>query len=194
MTDNDTKAQIIAAAAQQFADLGYKRATTRKIAQAADVTEVTLFRHFGSKQNLFTAVLNQYALQPDSGGMFEMVLGEDYRQDMLQMGQYTMRIMQERRDAMRMMLCEAAHFPELQEVLGQAPRQMRDMIANYLQQRIEAGDIVPRDPNVMAQGFLGFFFSYTMAFGFLDQAMALEPSLDEMVAEFVDLFVQGTLI
>lgn len=194
MTDNDTKAQIIAAAAQQFADLGYKRATTRKIAQAADVTEVTLFRHFGSKQNLFTAVLNQYALQPDSGGMFEMVLGEDYRQDMLQMGQYTMRIMQERRDAMRMMLCEAAHFPELQEVLGQAPRQMRDMIANYLQQRIEAGDIVPRDPNVMAQGFLGFFFSYTMAFGFLDQAMALELSLDEMVAEFVDLFVQGTLI
>jgi AcrR family transcriptional regulator len=194
MTDNDTKAQIIAAAAQQFVDLGYKRATTRKIAQAADVTEVTLFRHFGSKQNLFTAVLNQYALQPDSGGMFEMVLGEDYRQDMLQMGQYTMRIMQERRDAMRMMLCEAAHFPELQEVLGQAPRQMRDMIANYLQQRIDAGDIVPRDPNVMAQGFLGFFFSYTMAFGFLDQAMALEPSLDEMVAEFVDLFVQGTLI
>jgi AcrR family transcriptional regulator len=194
MTDNDTKAQIIAAAAQQFVDLGYKRATTRKIAQAADVTEVTLFRHFGSKQNLFTAVLNQYALQPDSGGMFEMVLGEDYRQDMLQMGQYTMRIMQERRDAMRMMLCEAAHFPELQEVLGQAPRQMRDMIANYLQQRIDAGDIVPRDPNVMAQGFLGFFFSYTMAFGFLDQAMVLEPSLDEMVVEFVDLFVQGTLI
>ena len=194
MAGKDIKAQIIEAAAQQFADLGYKRATTRKIALAADVTEVTLFRHFGSKQNLFTAVLNQYALQPDSGGMFEMVLGEDYRQDMLQMGQYTMRIMQERRDAMRMMLCEAAHFPELQEVLGQAPRQMRDMIANYLQQRIEAGDIVPRDPNVMAQGFLGFFFSYTMAFGFLDQAMALEPSTDEMVAEFVDLFVQGTLI
>ena len=193
MAGKDIKAQIIEAAAQQFADLGYKRATTRKIALAADVTEVTLFRHFGSKQNLFTAVLNQYALQPDSGGMFEMVLGEDYRQDMLQMGQYTMRIMQERRDAMRMMLCEAAHFPELQEVLGQAPRQMRDMIANYLQQRIEAGDIVPRDPHVMAQGFLGFFFSYTMAFGFLDQAMALESSLDEMVAEFVDLFVQGTL-
>ena len=163
MAGKDIKAQIIEAAAQQFADLGYKRATTRKIALAADVTEVTLFRHFGSKQNLFTAVLNQYALQPDSGGMFEMVLGEDYRQDMLQMGQYTMRIMQERRDAMRMMLCEAAHFPELQEVLGQAPRQMRDMIANYLQQRIEAGDIVPRDPHVMAQGFLGFFFSYTMA-------------------------------
>ena len=193
MADKYIKAQIIEAAAQQFADLGYKRATTRKIALAADVTEVTLFRHFGSKQNLFTAVLNQYALQPDSGGMCEMVLGEDYRQDMLQMGQYTMRIMQERRDAMRMMLCEAAHFPELQEVLGQAPRQMRDMIANYLQQRIEAGDIVPRDPHVMAQGFLGFFFSYTMAFGFLDQAMALESSLDEMVAEFVDLFVQGTL-
>lgn len=194
MTDNDTKAQIIAAAEQQFFDLGYKRATTRKIAQAADVTEVTLFRHFGNKQNLFMAVVNQNAMQPDSEEMLSLTLEGDYRQDMLRLGQYMMRIMQERRDGMRMMLCEAAHFPELQEVVGQAPRQLRDMIANYLQQCIEAGDIVARDPQVMAQGFLGFFFSYTIAFGFLDQAMALESSTDEMVAEFVDLFVQGTLI
>jgi AcrR family transcriptional regulator len=194
MADKNIKTQIMDAAAQQFAELGYKRATTRKIAQAAGVTEVTLFRHFGSKQNLFTAVLNRHALQPDSNAIFNQTLEGDYHQDMLRMGQYTMQIMQERRDVMRMMLCEAAHFPELQELLGQAPRQMRDMIAGYLQRRIEAGDIVPRDPHVMAQGFLGFFFSYTMAFGFLDQAMALELSQDEMVAEFVDLFVQGTLI
>lgn len=193
MTENDTKAQIIAAAAQQFFNLGYKRATTRKIAQAAGVTEVTLFRHFGHKQNLFMAVVNQNVLQPDSDEMHTLTLG-DYRQDMLRLGQYTMRIMMERRDGMQLMLCEAAHFPEMQEAVGQAPLQLRSMIADYLQQRIDAGDIVARDPQVMAQGFLGFFFSYTIAFSFLDQTMALESSLDEMVTEFVDLFVQGTLV
>jgi AcrR family transcriptional regulator len=194
MTENDTKAQIIEAAEQQFFDLGYKRATTRKIAQAAGVTEVTLFRHFGNKQNLFMAVINQNAMKPDLEEIRSLTLEGDYRQDMLRLGRFMMRIMQERRDGMRMMLCEAAHFPELQEVVGQAPLQLRSMIANYLQKRIDAGDIVARDPQVMAQVFLGFFFSYTIAFGFLDQMMALESSLDEMTAEFVDLFVQGTLI
>lgn len=194
MAENDTKARIIEAAAQQFFDLGYKRATTRGIAQAADVSEVTLFRHFGNKQDLFLAVINQNGMQPDSKEVLSLTLEGDYRQDMLRLGHYLMQIMQERRDGMRLMLCEAAHFPELQEVVGQAPLQLRGMIAKYLQQRIDAGDIVARDPQVMAQGFLGFFFSYTIAFGFLDQMMALESSQDEMVAEFVDLFVQGTLI
>jgi AcrR family transcriptional regulator len=194
MTENNTKAQIIEAAEQQFFDLGYKRATTRKIAQAAGVTEVTLFRHFGNKQNLFLAVINQKATQPDADEFLSLNLEGDYREDMLRLGRFMMRIMQERRDGMRLILCEAAHFPELQDVVGQAPLQLRDMIANYLQQRIDAGDIVARDPQVMAQGFLGFFFSYTIAFGFLDQKMALEASPDEMTVEFVDLFVQGTLL
>lgn len=194
MTKNNIKTQIIEAAEKQFFDLGYKRATTRKIAQAAGVTEVTLFRHFGNKQNLFLAVVNQKATQSDADEFLSLNLEDDYREDMLRLGRFMMRIMQERRDGMRLILCEAAHFPELQEVVGRAPLQLRDMIANYLQQRIDAGDIVARDPQVMAQGFLGFFFSYTIAFGFLDQTMALEASPDEMTAEFVDLFVQGTLL
>jgi AcrR family transcriptional regulator len=194
MTENDTKAQIIEAAEQQFFNLGYKRATTRKIAQTAGVTEVTLFRHFGNKQNLFMAVINKNGIEPDSAEILSLTDGGDYLQDMQRLGQFIMRIMQERRDGMQLMLCEAAHFPELQEAMGQAPLQLRSMIANYLQHRIDAGDIVARDPQVMAQGFIGFFFSYTIAFSFLDQTMALESSLDEMTAEFVDLFVQGTLI
>jgi len=194
MTENDTKAQIIEAAEQQFFDLGYKRATTRKIAQAAGVTEVTLFRHFINKQNLFMAVIDQNAMQPDSEEILNLSIEGDYRQDMLRLGRFMMRIMQERRDGMQLMLCEAAHFPELQDVIGKAPLQLRNMIANYLQKRIDAGDIVDRNPQVMAQGFLGFFFSYTMAFSFLDQAFALDASTDEMIVEFVDLFVQGTLI
>ncbi len=194
MTEDDIKARLIEAAQKQFSTLGYKRATTRKIAQAAGLTEVTLFRHFGNKQNLFMAMIDQNGIQPDSAEILSLSVEGDYRQDMLHLGQYLMKIMQARRDGMQLMLCEAAHFPELKEVMGKTTLQMRSMIAGYLQKRIDAGDIVDRDPQVMAQCFLGFFFSYTMAFGFLDQAMALDLSTDEMIVEFVDLFVQGTLI
>ena len=44
--------QLLAAAARVYAEAGYRGATTRRIALAAGVNEITLFRHFGSKDAL----------------------------------------------------------------------------------------------------------------------------------------------
>lgn len=48
----DVRAQLLDAAVNVFADAGFRGATTRRIAQTAGVNEVTLFRHFGSKEGL----------------------------------------------------------------------------------------------------------------------------------------------
>ncbi len=188
----DTRTCILEAAADIFASEGYARATTRQIAAESGLTEMTLFRYFGSKQNLFAAVLEQYAIRPSSDTLTDKNLSGNYAEDMLFMGRHIMQIFLERREAMKIMLCESTHFPELQETLGQAPRQIRNMIASYLRRRIEAGDVKPRNPDMMAQAFLSFFFSYTMAIGFFDQAMSLDSPDEELLTEFVDLFVQGT--
>ncbi len=44
--------QLLDAAARIYAESGYRGATTRRIATAAGVNEITLFRHFGSKDAL----------------------------------------------------------------------------------------------------------------------------------------------
>ena len=44
--------QLLTAALKVFAAAGTRGATTRRIAQEAGVNEVTLFRHFGSKEAL----------------------------------------------------------------------------------------------------------------------------------------------
>ncbi|MFQ5420540.1 MAG: TetR/AcrR family transcriptional regulator, partial [Anaerolineae bacterium] len=106
-TQTDTEKRIIDAAAQVFAEFGYARATTRKIAAEADVNEVTLFRYFGNKQNLFTAVLNQHAIPPEATTLFTINQNTGYPEAMLNMGRFVMRILWERREAIRMMLCEA---------------------------------------------------------------------------------------
>lgn len=48
----DVRAQLLDAAVNVFAAVGFRGATTRRIAQVAGVNEVTLFRHFGSKEGL----------------------------------------------------------------------------------------------------------------------------------------------
>ena len=48
----DRRQEILAAAAGVFAQYGFLGATTRRIAEAAGVNEVTIFRYFGSKDTL----------------------------------------------------------------------------------------------------------------------------------------------
>jgi AcrR family transcriptional regulator len=53
--------KIIDAAAHVYAELGFRGATTRRIAERAGVNEVSLFRHFGSKEALIAEVVRHWA-------------------------------------------------------------------------------------------------------------------------------------
>jgi len=48
----DTRSAILNAAVQVFSQHGFRGSTTRRIADAASVNEVTIFRYFGSKEAL----------------------------------------------------------------------------------------------------------------------------------------------
>jgi AcrR family transcriptional regulator len=189
---DETRQRILGAAARVFAEAGYARSTTRALAAAAGVNEVTLFRHFGSKKNLFAAVIEQF------GGPAVMIslraqLTGNYRQDLLIIGRQLLQLLLERKDALRLMLCEATHFPEVQEVMVQNPRQIRLMLAEYLRQQIANGQVRPLHPEAMAQSFLGMFFSYAIATGLLEDTMDPELSTEDLMAQFVDIFVMGTI-
>lgn len=50
---DEVRSRLLTAAPHVFAERGYVGASTREVAERADVTEVLLFRHFGSKAGLF---------------------------------------------------------------------------------------------------------------------------------------------
>lgn len=52
-SSTEVRSLLYQAARDVFGELGYRRASTREIAQRAGVTEAMLFRHFGSKAQLF---------------------------------------------------------------------------------------------------------------------------------------------
>src|SRR3712207_6448333 len=56
---SDSRERILEAAARIYAQYGFRGATTRLIAQEAGVNEVTLFRLFGSKAQLFDELLHK---------------------------------------------------------------------------------------------------------------------------------------
>jgi AcrR family transcriptional regulator len=60
----DTRARIIAAAQQVFADKGYAQGSLREIARRADVAVSLLIKYFSTKANLFHQALGKALIDP----------------------------------------------------------------------------------------------------------------------------------
>jgi AcrR family transcriptional regulator len=191
-TPKDTRQRIIDAAAEIGGKVGFAKATTKAIAEAAGVNEVTLFRHFGTKENLFSAAIEQYG-GPAMAPAIEAQLTGDFRQDMMTLGSLLMNVLLERQEMLRLLLCESAHIPEVRTVVARNPRELRKMIARYLQSHMEKGTIEDQHPEALAQAFMGMFFSYAISLHMLDED--IQPSIEraDLVSLFVNIFIAGTL-
>ncbi len=64
MKKNTTEQRLLDATLKLISEKGYLGSTTREIAQEAGVTELTLFRHFGTKEKLFEALLRNHTFLP----------------------------------------------------------------------------------------------------------------------------------
>jgi AcrR family transcriptional regulator len=71
----ETKAVILAAAKERFAQSGFERATIRAIAADADIDPSMVMRYFGSKDQLFAAAADFDLQIPDLSGVDEADIG-----------------------------------------------------------------------------------------------------------------------
>ncbi|MGB4440058.1 MAG: TetR/AcrR family transcriptional regulator [Sedimentibacter sp.] len=64
MKEEDTRERILYAAREVFSKKGYAGSTTKEISFVAEVAEVTLFRHFETKNNLFCETISKFIVKP----------------------------------------------------------------------------------------------------------------------------------
>jgi AcrR family transcriptional regulator len=189
----ETRRRIIEAAIEIGSEVGYVRATTRAIAESAGVNEVTLFRHFGSKANLFAAAI-EHAGGPALASEIEAQLTGEYRRDLNTIARAFFDILLERREILRLLLCESAHIPEVRTVLARNPRELRKMLARYLQSQMDRGAFKKQHPEATAQAFMGMFFAYAISLIILDEPVHPGISDDDLVAQFVEIFISGITV
>ena len=134
---SQTRARIAAAFLQLAAERGIDSTTTRAIAEAAEVSELTLFRHFGDKATLVreaireaapTEQLRSHAVAIDASSPEHALEGltaclRFLRDEMLQ-----------RADLVQFAIAESRRHPELREELMVGPRQAGMLLGEALRQ------------------------------------------------------------
>lgn len=88
---DSAKDRLLAAALELFSSRGYAAVSTRSIAEAAAVNEVTLFRLFGAKARLFEAVHERYFIRAGDA-LSSVVTSGDPRRDLVELARAFARV------------------------------------------------------------------------------------------------------
>lgn len=151
LKQDNTRDKILSAARNVFSKYGYTRATTKEIANVAGVAEITLFRHFETKINLFYETISKYLINTmlDSKPIESNV---DAKQTILKLTQERIDTLRDNKDLFICTLYEAQFNDEVKGMLKKIHSKVFDVLTLYL----ESNQILINDIKIeyIAQLFL----------------------------------------
>lgn len=191
---HETRERILIAAREVMARKGNRGATTREIADTAGVNEATIFRHFGNKHGLRSAMAQRFCGAVELQALVASLSG-DLEGDLFEIGS----TMMSRMESLRDMICwslveqEDEHEPEPLVQLGdqawRAPEAIHHVLLDFMARRIEAGDL-HGEPGRLTRFFMGIVFAHVMGRKkFPDAEMFGTP--EEALRFYIGVFLNG---
>jgi AcrR family transcriptional regulator len=188
----DTRGRLIHAAARIFARDGIAGSTTREIAREAGVNEVTLFRHFLSKDGLISAVVGQNFGNPLGPKPPAAVKPTgDLRHDLLAHARRYDQLLRDNLPLIRTMIGEIQHHGDHERMVFKAIfRPLREALVARLQTAVAAGQLRADTPAELTSDlFSGMIFT-----GVLRRANAhirIDYTASRYIEAAVDLILRG---
>ncbi len=191
----EIRQQILRTAIRLFAQKGFRGTTTREIALAAGVNEVTIFRHFASKQELYAAILE---VKSNEAGLTSWLV------DLAQFA--------ERRDDTGLFLFAArnilAHYKRDADLLSlrlyssleghELARKYREsqvcplfrFLRAYIVNRQREGAFHHCNPDIAVQAFLGSVYNHAVCLHF-SEVDFIKLTEEETAKEFTEVFLRS---
>ena len=196
MKTSNTKEQLLKATLKLISEKGYLGATTREIAQEAGVTELTLFRHFGSKERLFEELLKGHTFLPMLKELLPELDGLSFEEALILIATRFLLSLKERKSMVKIMYSEVTSYPvKIREVYNKFIDEMRTTLALYFESQ-QNSDIIRNDlsPDMAARVFLWILFSYFRSEEIMRSAGMKKKAMEKDARAIIDIFMHGTLM
>ncbi|WP_432664671.1 TetR/AcrR family transcriptional regulator [Wukongibacter baidiensis] len=186
-----TKDRILNASIDLFSQYGYKAVTTKQIAQTASVNEVTLFRHFGTKQNILEETIDKFVFEVAVKEMFEEGIVWDLEKDLLFIAKAHNEIMTRNRKIFLIMIKEFKILEdEEKNPFIKFPKKLIELLIKYFIEMQNRGLVKKDNPEAQATSLL--FMSFGIAMGrLITRDELVEGSFDEYLSYGVKTLVRG---
>ncbi|HLF89858.1 MAG TPA: TetR family transcriptional regulator [Anaerolineales bacterium] len=182
-----TRQDLLDAALSVFSRKGYHATRLEDIAEAASVTRGAIYHHFGSKADLYTALVNDVSAQFGLITQQAIEQGGDFYQVGTRVMVNTWTYLEENprtRDITELFYYKTGDVPELAEIARKRKEDAVstvEMVAGFIQACIGLGELPPTlDPTNGARAFIAFqngianlWLANRAAFSLKDNAAAL---------------------
>ncbi len=182
-----TSDKILSAAIELFHDKGFKSVTMKEIAAAAEVSEMTVFRHFETKLGVLEAAIRKYSYIQPMKKLFEELIVWDLYEDLKEIAKTYNESMSRNKAISYIAIQERNTMPWITELAEHNPGRLKELLTRYFQEMQAKGKMVDTDPSAQATAFM------TMNFGYF---MSCNPSIksteiDEFIEYGVQTFARG---
>jgi AcrR family transcriptional regulator len=197
MAAEDRKRQILRVAVSLFSQKGFGGTTTREIAQAAGVSEAMVFRHFATKQELYTAILDHKACSGDAMNPEEMVAEalklKDDRAVFEQLALGALTHHECDPEFQRLLLHSALEGHELAEMFFEKfIRRVYELLGGYIAERQRDGAMVEMDPPIIVRCFIGMIIHHSLNNNLWDpNRRLLKISNEDAARHFTEVLLNG---
>jgi TetR/AcrR family transcriptional regulator, mexJK operon transcriptional repressor len=154
--DPGKKEAILKAAKAQFMRHGFDRASMDAIADAADVSKLTLYSHFGNKEKLFQAMVVQKCSEVRLVGDWEKLKAMPPKKAFSHIADRFLDLIlqQETLDMFRVVVAEAVTKPKISQLLYEAaPQRVKGLFAELLTYYHGKGQLTVKNPRAAANHF-----------------------------------------
>tara|TARA_R110002051_G_C8582671_1_gene477530 strand:- start:126 stop:776 length:651 start_codon:yes stop_codon:yes gene_type:complete len=191
------RAAFIAAAREVFLEQGYEAASMSDIVLRAGGSLSTLYSQFGDKQGLFLAMLDERIRLITASMGVELSAHAPVADGLRRIGQqFTSKLLEpESLEMYRLILGLARKFPEIpREFVRRGPDRLRQALADYLIDRVDAGEIQLEDPYRAASLFLEMSRAGLVNRALMDDDIRPSPEeIEASVEVVVNMFLNGAI-
>jgi AcrR family transcriptional regulator len=193
-TQHSTREKILDAALLLFSQKGYLGATTKEIAAESGVAEVTLFRHFSSKEALLEEVLTSNTFLPALKEMIPSVLKLPYEEALSEIARRFLESLDLRQDFIKILHSERHLYSEKIRIsYHSAINEIFMSLAVYFEEMQKKEILRKFDCFLGARAFFGMFFSYFTQSKLLMFKKLNPRETEHLIKEYVQIFVRGTI-
>jgi AcrR family transcriptional regulator len=197
MAAEDRRHQILRVAVTLFSQRGFGGTTTKEIAQAAGVSEAMVFRHYATKQELYTAILDHKACSGDRMNPEEMVAEalkqKDDRAVFEQLALGALEHHEADPEFQRLLLHSALEKHELAEMFFEKfLRRVYELLGGYIAERQRDGAMIKVDPAIIVRAFIGMIIHHSLNNNLWDpERRLLNISNQQAAKQFTDILLNG---
>ncbi|MFL6215599.1 MAG: TetR/AcrR family transcriptional regulator [Blastocatellia bacterium] len=195
MSAEDRRQQIVAIAGELFSQKGFRGTTTKEVAERAGVSEAIIFRHFATKDELYTAILTSKIQQAAERMKAQLSEAASRKDDKAFFGVLAFEMLEfhcKDQTFIRLLLFSGLEGHDLSDIFfHSAARDVKDSIRRYIKQRISDGAFRQVDPAVAARAFVGMVLHQVQVRTIFSDTEDIKLSNKQFAERFVEIFLNG---